>query len=355
MSIIFRNSLLAAAALSLAACAGDPAGRQAASVEYRASRPDASTPRAGARPAAPATGARKPQIRTAPVIADSGAPSNVPAIVEAAALKPEAGPRPGGPLRQPPDDPARRRIEIKRGDRLGSIAHRYSVNVGQLAAANHLSPPYPLRVGEAIYLPAPNIHVVERGETFYAIAHRFNVDTRSLALMNALPRPWIVYPGDEILLPPGADEIGQLASSVAAPPRASPVAPASADPGFIWPVAGPVIRPYGVDAVGMRNDGVDIAASAGADVRAAASGEVVYAGNELTGFGNLVLVRHADGWVSAYAHAESLLVKEGDRVVQGQTIARAGATGSVSSPQVHFELRRGRSPVDPAQFLPARG
>jgi murein DD-endopeptidase MepM/ murein hydrolase activator NlpD len=372
MSIMLRNASLAAvSALVLAACAGSPqpgTHRRGAPVDYRATTA-ASTPRAAPaqrKPAAPSSAVR-PQIRTAPVITNPGAPSSSPAVVEAAALKPEFGPRPGGPLLQPRDDPAQRRVVVQRGDRLGGIAHRYSVNLSVLAASNHLRPPYALDVGQTIYLPAPNIHVVEKGETFYAIARRFNVDPRSLSLLNTLPRPWIVYPGDEILLPPGADEIGQIARPVtlsanaepkppARAPRASSSASATgASPGLVWPVLGPVIRPYGEDAAGLQNDGVDIGAEAGVDVRAAASGEVVYAGNELAGFGNLVLIRHADGWVTAYANAESLLVKEGDKVVQGQAIAHAGATGAASSPQVHFELRRGKSPVDPAQYLPMRG
>ena len=118
---------------------------------------------------------------------------------------------------------------------------------------------------------------------------------------------------------------------------------------------GPILKGYGPGDDGLRNDGLNIGADAGVDVRAAASGEVVYAGNELSGFGNLLLIRHADGWVSAYANAQKLLVKEGDSVIQGQVIARAGATGSAVSPQVHFELRRGRNPVDPAQYLPSLG
>jgi murein DD-endopeptidase MepM/ murein hydrolase activator NlpD len=375
MSTLLRNAMLAAAsAIVLAACAGSPhtaAHKRSAPVEYRVKTAAAAPSRASRPTPAPAparpgpkSSEPRPQIRTAPVITNPGAPSSSPAVVEAAALKPETGPRPGGPLLQPPDDPAQRRIVVQRGDRLGGIAHRYSVNLSVLAAANHLAPPYPLEPGKVIYLPAPNIHVVERGETFYSISRRFNVDTRSLALMNALPRPWIVYPGDEILLPPGADEIGQIASPApvaaatpakAAPARSSRPAAPSANPAFIWPVSGPVLRPYGDDAAGGHNDGVDIGADAGVDVHAAAAGQVVYAGDELSGFGNLVLIRHADGWVSAYANAESLLVKEGDKVAQGQAIAHAGATGAVSAPQVHFELRLGKSPVDPTLYLPGRG
>jgi murein DD-endopeptidase MepM/ murein hydrolase activator NlpD len=122
---------------------------------------------------------------------------------------------------------------------------------------------------------------------------------------------------------------------------------------FIWPVSGQVLKDYGVGADGLRNDGVNIGVPKGTQVKASADGEVVYAGSELVGFGNLILIRHEGGWVSAYAHSESLLVKEGEMVRQGQPIASAGATGNASAPQVHFELRKGREPVDPADYLPA--
>jgi murein DD-endopeptidase MepM/ murein hydrolase activator NlpD len=106
-----------------------------------------------------------------------------------------------------------------------------------------------------------------------------------------------------------------------------------------------------VDAAGIRNDGINIAAPLGADVDATADGEVVYAGDELLGLGNLVLVKHSGGWVSAYAHADKLLVKVGDQVRQGQPVATAGASGRVSEPQVHFQLRKGKTPIDPSTQL----
>jgi murein DD-endopeptidase MepM/ murein hydrolase activator NlpD len=135
------------------------------------------------------------------------------------------------------------------------------------------------------------------------------------------------------------------------PPKSTPSTPAGARD-FIWPVSGNVLKGFGPGADGIRNDGVNIAASPGADVRAAAGGEVVYAGSELAGFGNLVLIRHPGGWVTAYAHSDVLKVKEGDLVKQGQAIATAGQTGNASSTQVHFELRKGKEPVDPALHLP---
>lgn len=120
---------------------------------------------------------------------------------------------------------------------------------------------------------------------------------------------------------------------------------------FRWPVRGRVISEFGAKPDGGHNDGIDLAVPAGTSVLAAENGVVAYAGNELKGYGNLVLIRHANNWVSAYAHNEEILVKRGDKVRRGQVIAKAGATGSVSQPQVHFELRKGSRPVDPTKFM----
>jgi murein DD-endopeptidase MepM/ murein hydrolase activator NlpD len=120
---------------------------------------------------------------------------------------------------------------------------------------------------------------------------------------------------------------------------------------FAWPVQGKVISAFGSSKDGTKNDGINIAAPSGAPVVAAADGVVAYAGNELRGFGNMILIRHEGGYVTAYAHNASLLVKKGDKVKRGQTIARVGATGSVFGPQLHFEIRKGTQPVDPMTFL----
>ena len=117
------------------------------------------------------------------------------------------------------------------------------------------------------------------------------------------------------------------------------------------PVRGPVLSGFGAKAKGLRNDGINIAAQRGAPVMAAEHGVVAYAGNELRGFGNLLLIKHANGWITAYAHNDTLLVRRGDRVERGQRIATVGATGNVRSPQLHFELRRGRIAEDPEKHL----
>jgi murein DD-endopeptidase MepM/ murein hydrolase activator NlpD len=114
-----------------------------------------------------------------------------------------------------------------------------------------------------------------------------------------------------------------------------------------------MLASYGVAADGTHNDGINIAAPRGTSIEAVEAGIVAYAGNELRGYGNLVLVKHGNGWISAYAHCDELLVKKGDPVYRGKVIAKVGATGGVSEPQLHFELRQGKRPVDPRGYLGA--
>lgn len=150
------------------------------------------------------------------------------------------------------------------------------------------------------------------------------------------------------LPPPSAD--AKIASL--SPPETTPSTTRKAASGrFLWPVKGRIVSNYGPKEGGLFNDGINIAAHRGQSVVAAEDGVVVYAGNEIRGFGNLVLIKHANGWMTAYGHNETLLVKRGDRVRRGQPIAKAGSSGSVTSPQVHFEIRRDSRAVDPMKYL----
>jgi murein DD-endopeptidase MepM/ murein hydrolase activator NlpD len=123
---------------------------------------------------------------------------------------------------------------------------------------------------------------------------------------------------------------------------------------FAWPLTGKILRSFGQYGSGSRNDGIDIATSLGMPVRAAADGVVAYAG-QLAGFGELILIRHGEGWLTAYGHADKVLVRRGQAVSRGDTIARAGASGNAPRPQLHFEVREGRRPVNPLRLLPALG
>jgi murein DD-endopeptidase MepM/ murein hydrolase activator NlpD len=132
---------------------------------------------------------------------------------------------------------------------------------------------------------------------------------------------------------------------------AAPEPTAAATSGFRWPVRGRIISGFGKKPNGERNDGINLAVPEGTAVKAAEDGTVIYAGNELKSYGNLVLIRHSSGWVSAYAHNGELKAKRGDEVRRGQVIALSGMSGGVTTPQVHFELRKDAAPVDPLQHL----
>jgi murein DD-endopeptidase MepM/ murein hydrolase activator NlpD len=138
------------------------------------------------------------------------------------------------------------------------------------------------------------------------------------------------------------------------PPKAKADVTA-AMPSFRWPVNGRVITAFGPKPSGQQNDGINVSVPEGTPIKAAEDGVVAYAGNELKTYGNLVLVRHSNGYVTAYAHASEIMVKRDDPVKRGQIIAKAGQTGSVAAPQLHFEIRKGSTPVDPAPFLAKGG
>jgi murein DD-endopeptidase MepM/ murein hydrolase activator NlpD len=146
----------------------------------------------------------------------------------------------------------------------------------------------------------------------------------------------------------------QVATLEAAPKADASLSEDSAKPsptiGFRWPARGRVIQPFG-DKDGVKNTGINISLPQGTPVKAAEAGTVAYAGSEVKGFGNLVMIRHADGWVSVYANASEIKVKRGDEIKRGQVIALSGQSGDVAAPQLHFELRKGSVPVDPVGHL----
>ncbi len=310
-------------------------------------------------------------------------PSFLALMFAAAVLAACAGPR--GQAYRPPverqvaapgrDSPGR--VVVARGDTVYGIARRFGLPVRAMIAANRLAPPYRLRVGQRLRVPAPRLHVVRAGETVYRVSRRYGIDMAALVRLNRIPPPYTIKVGERLVLP-GAAGVrpatltgrGVIAGAARTPPPPSaakpgrrerarapaavPKPPPRAGRKFRWPVNGKVISRFGAKRGGLRNDGINIAARRGSKVRAADNGVVAYAGNELKGFGNLLLVKHAGGWITAYAHNEALLVRRGERVSRGQVIARTGSTGSVGRPQLHFEIRRGRRAVDPLRHM-ARG
>lgn len=206
--------------------------------------------------------------------------------------------------------------KVKSGEELSDVADAYGVREVDLIKANGLKPPYSLKAGQKLKIPG---------------------------------RAEAKAPREGEYVKEGEAAVPQPKPSKAAP---VPKETASAEgPRFDWPVSGKVISGFGSGSDGLYNEGINIAVASGTPVKAAASGTVRYAGNELRGYGNLVLIEHAGGYVTAYAHNQTLTVKRGEKVARGDVIARAGQTGNVKSPQVHFEIRKGTKSIDPKKML----
>lgn len=278
-------------------------------------------------------------------------------------------------------DPSRLHT-VARGDTLSQLAARYGVEMRLLASANDLTPPYVIGIGQQLWIPDPfTIAAAPAGRAAEVIAvqalppppvaasatprvPRSAIVTESLEPppavisgtppFNTQPLTSLVTPGADVPTPPQEPAPAEAAEpevAIALPPAplAEPAARASAR--FTWPLRGRIIAGFGPAGKGLHNDGINIAAPAGTQIRAADNGVVAYAGNELKGFGNLLLIKHADGWTTAYAHNERLLVARGAEVKQGQVIAVVGRTGNVDSAQLHFEVRKGTQAIDPMEYL----
>lgn len=273
-------------------------------------------------------------------------------------------------------------VTVLPGDTVYAISRRTGASPQSIIALNSLRPPYTLSVGQTVRVPANSVppshasatgsaqvntvssrpdaaHVVRPGETLFSISRATGASVAQLASVNNLRAPYTLSVGQTLRIPSGGSASGQRTAAsqptgdVADIARTvSYEAPAPKKPTmFDWPVQGKIIGSYGLSATGKRNDGVNIAAPVGTPVRAAADGEIVYRGSELEGYGNLILIKHEDGYVTAYAHNDAMLVKKGDRVRQGQVIAKVGKSGAANEPQLHFEIRQNLKSVDPVALL----
>jgi len=275
------------------------------------------------------------------------------------------------PLREPVEPiPPSQMVEVRANDTLYAVATRYQVTPQSVIEANGLQPPYNLRKGQALKLVPRRTHIVRPGDSVYVISQRYAVSQYQLAQLNFLKPPFELKIGQKLQLPNSLDfsvldvglpdgvsgtNIAQPAptkTSVPAAPRKRFVAPSLAgSSGFSWPVQGEIIAEFGPSQRGVHNDGVNIAASEGASVGAAAKGRVAFVGTNIKSFGKLVLIKHDGGIITAYAHLGDISVTEGDIVTAGQSIGTIGRSGRVDSPQLHFEIRKSRQPVDPRSLI----
>ena len=274
-------------------------------------------------------------------------------------------------------------VEVQRGDTLGVIAQRCGTTLAAIAAANGLSAPYTLHPGQRLRLGAASqgaasaageysVYTVRRGDNLYRIALAHGMTIEQAARLNNLSQPYTLRPGQQVRVTGPVREVAQAtggaptrtaqasSSPTAQTPARQASTPASAPSptappvtvSFRWPAEGPVVRRY-QEGEG-RMDGIRIAVPVGSPVYAAADGEVVYADNEIRDYGELILVRHADRVVTAYGLNSRLRVTVGQQVRAGEHIADAGAADASGDGVLHFEIRRGVSPVDPLSLLPRR-
>jgi murein DD-endopeptidase MepM/ murein hydrolase activator NlpD len=256
-------------------------------------------------------------------------------------------------------------VTVREGDTLAAIAQRTGTSVTLLESINHVDRRQPLYPGQVLLAPSSRLAkaggpVMRAPQPAYRAEPAFPLVSPNaprelhpeIAGQSGFPMPTAKLAFTPRPLPrPVAPE---RAADISTPVPAQTAALRS--PGrFLWPVQGSVIMGFGPGPRGERNDGIDIAVSDGTPVRAAADGTVSYVGNELKGYGNLLLIRHGGDYVTTYAHLKSVRVERGDRVEQGQIIATTGSTGDVERPQLHFEIRHGVEPVDPRPLLTPGG
>jgi murein DD-endopeptidase MepM/ murein hydrolase activator NlpD len=234
---------------------------------------------------------------------------------------------------------------VASGETLFSLGRKYGISPYTIADLNGLSHNKPLDIGQSLRIPANGAPVTASQEPKIADQQQVAANESEPQIIDA---PKNLVAKNSL----AAEEVAVVTPTAKQPPQ--PAAETIANPtggAMRWPVKGKIISEYGAKPNGLKNEGINIAVPEGTGVRAAESGVVAYAGNELKGYGNLVLIRHEGGWVTAYAHASELFVKRGDTVKRGDVIAKAGQTGSVSSPQLHFEVRKGATAMDPMKFL----
>lgn len=293
-----------------------------------------------------------------------------------------------------------RTIIVQQGETVYSISRKHGVPPEVLLRANNIQGGSMLRPGQRLVIPvrsatatppvhnapvAGNVHTAAAGDTIYSLSRKYRVTPQAIASANNLTLSTQLRIGQQIRIPgtnpvanapqpqplqrnvqtvpqtpaqhvaqnemPAPENVGMVRPNIPPVVNEAPQNSPHAGPTFHWPVRGRILSAYGRKPNGQQNDGINVSVPEGTPIRAAEDGVVAYAGNELKGFGNLVLIQHADNWVTAYAHLGAIDVKKDQKIKRGDLIAKAGQTGGVTSPQLHFEIRKGSKPVDPEKHL----
>jgi len=300
--------------------------------------------------------------------------------------------------------PKSKEITVKQGETLYSIAREHNLPASEIAKYNKLSEPFTLKKGDLLIIPASLFHEVKEGETLYSISKNYNKKAEEIAQLNKLSIPYFVKKGDKIKIVSDNSEIKKTTEENYPKPRAEIVKNSNTEKNieanknnqianadnyqienkqkitpeleikeqeikeqqakkiepeviidksnnFIWPIKGKIISKFGPKDGGLFNDGINIKAKDGDFVLSTEDGVVAYVGNELKGYGNLIILKHAGGWISAYGHLKKTNVIKGERVKKSHKIALIGSSGKVNSSQLYFSLRKGRDAVNPENYL----
>ena len=235
-------------------------------------------------------------------------------------------------------------VVVASGDTLYSLSRKYSVPVNDLAVMNKLTPPFNLKVGQKIRVPnLARVSVEPTSKTTVKVvekAQKPSVESKPVQQKSNEKK-------SEVKVATKQPE-KKISSD---PSKKLPKINARSSSKFSWPVRGQILSNYGAKTNGLFNDGINIGATRGAVVKAAENGVVAYAGNEVKGMGNLIIIQHDGGWMTVYAHMDSMVVRRGARVSVGQKIGTVGKTGKVDSPQLHFEIRKGTKAYNPTSYL----
>ncbi len=243
---------------------------------------------------------------------------------------------------------------VKKGENLYLISKKFSISIDEIINKNNIKPPFKIFPNQKLILSEKMIYRVLKGDTLYSISRKFNVDKYNLSKLNKLKKNNIIYVGQKLIIPkystgkkPKLNLVNKNISEKGKIKRKQEKDKAL----FIWPVRGKIILKYGMIKPGLHNDGINISANNGEDVVASRQGKVIYAGNEIPGYGNLILIKHDNKWITAYAHLERIFLKRGAQVKKGEKIGIVGSSGNVNSSQLHFEIRKGKKALNPREYL----
>ena len=260
--------------------------------------------------------------------------------------------------------------EVRRGDNLYSISRKLNLSISSLIKLNKIAPPYKIFPKQNLILPKKSFHKVKKGETLYSISRRYKTDVYSISKLNNLKNINSINEGQALKI--YGDLKNETKNNYRSNVNKAKIKKTdskkkslksvekttlnfkqtvSKNSKFIWPVKGKLISKYGKSSDGFFNDGININSKLNQKVGASNDGVVIYSGNEIPGYGNLVLIKHSQNWITAYAHLGEVSIEKGDKVKKGQIIGLVGKTGNVRKPQLHFEIRKGKDAVNPLNYL----